>query len=212
MNGIRPPFELISYNDTEILLLGEHHTHPIFESYIHQKLEEFSPETVCVESCPQRYSMHKNSETKSSVGVTAATKYIRKRRDGQLILIDQTLEDFLDQIRVGGLTEDSNSIPKASLHSIEPLEVNFSALREYNETVKQSYPAKWDSHYHSRSRFMAQLLLDLINNPEVSRHIAVVTGLSHAIDIYDIIAEQQENLSPMPVSEDRILASDQCRP
>lgn len=203
MKGIRPPSTILNYRDTEILLLGENHTTSEFEDYILEELDNFGPEAVCVESCPQRFDMHSDHERKSSVGVTAATKYLSSlSQPSNLYLIDQSQSEFLDKIKFGGLPED-NSPPDKSIHSLNPLKVNFDEIREYNKTLQQTSPAKWETHCLNRSKYMASLIMDIVEDFG-SDQLAVVTGLSHTVDIHDILEEEPESLSDPFLSENRI--------
>lgn len=208
MNGIRPPSKTLIYKDTEILLLGENHTTTEFEDYILERLNEFNPSSVCVESCPKRFEMHSESENKSSVGVTAASKYLKSKEDNSfLYLIDQSQSEFLDKIKFGGLPSD-DSPPDKSIHSVDPLEVNFEEVREYNSTLQQISPAKWETHCLDRSKHMASLVMDVVEEIEDDK-LAVVTGLSHTVDIHDILQEDDvESLSRPFLTEDRIIEHD----
>lgn len=203
MKGIQSPSKILKYKDTDILLLGENHTTQEFEDYIIDKLEEFDPEAVCVESCPQRFDMHSDDEKKSSVGVTAATKYLSSLSySSYLYLIDQSQSEFLDNIKFGGLPEH-DSPPDKSIYSLDPLQVDFDTVREYNKTLKQTSPAKWETHCLDRSKYMASLVMDIIEDFSTDK-LAIVTGLSHTVDIHDILQEDPQSLSNPFLSENRI--------
>lgn len=203
MKGIQPPSKLLNYKNTDILLLGENHTTAEFEDYILDELNEFRPEAVCVESCPQRFDMHLSSDKKSSVGVTAATKYISSlQKSSRLFLIDQSQSEFLDKIKFGGLPND-NSLPDRSIHSLDPLQIDFDEVRRYNKTLQQTSPAKWETHCLDRSKYMASLVMDIVEDFR-SDKLAVVTGLSHTVDIYDILQEDPESLSDPFLTKNRI--------
>lgn len=203
MNGIRPPSKILTYKNTEILLIGENHTRSEFETYIFEELSEFEPEAVCVESCPERFDMHADSEDKSSVGVTASTKYLSSvPYSSKLYLIDQSQSEFLDKIKFGGLPESTLSTDQ-SIHSTDPLKIDFDSVRDYNNSLQQSNPAKWETHCLDRSKYMASLIMDIVEDFGNDK-LAVVTGLSHTVDIHDILLENEESLSDPFLSKKRV--------
>lgn len=176
--SLQEPFTEANIADSTVKILGEHHTHNKFVSYIAQKLSKESYDAICIESCPERFT---TTTTKSTESIDIATEWA-KINDIPLYLIDMPQSKIATQLSFIRFDKSQHSFPSEVIETTESEEakilVDYNKLLKYQMDTAEKHPEYWDLFWEKRTQYMADKI-ENIGSQEEYENILVIVGLGH---------------------------------